>query len=87
MVVFTTGSPRVSLGSDFLSTSTYWDAFPLFDLVREASEAPSGTAHEEQSLQVMVVPSSRFPIVPIAPCIPASSSLSLFLVSCSHRVS
>ena len=43
--------PRLSLYRVLLRL-----AFPLFDSIRETSEAPSATAHQERSLQVTVVP-------------------------------
>ena len=50
-------------------------ALLVFDLVREASEAPSGTAHEEHSLRVMIVPlRSLILVVPIAPYINSPQS-------------
>ena len=48
---------------------------PLFDSFLEASRAPSGTAHEEYSLQVSLSPRPlSTPSVPIALCSRASSA-------------
>ena len=65
-------------------SSPYWVllgfALLLLGLVSEASEAPSGTAHEEHSL--MIVPLLLpLPVVLIAPCIPASRVISLLTAS------
>ena len=52
-------------------------ALPLFSSVREALEAPSGTAHKEHPLRVLIfLLLSLMPVIPMSPYILASSALS-----------
>ena len=67
---------HLDLGSSFYRALLGF-ALMFLGLVREASEAPLGTAQEEHSLRVVVVPlRSLNPVVLIAHFIPASSPLS-----------
>ena len=57
----------------------------MFDSFLEASRAPSGTAHEEHTLQVSLSPRPlSTPSAPIALCSPASSAQSLDLAFCCN---